>query len=109
MNRSPLKKALKVARRTSRPDPQIKRGFRKLVVDGLLYQWRHHGAKVEIRTPENTKHMVPTWELQGYANEEAWLKEHEDCYDDYCGAHEATPSMIRGFLFGKKAAEAVGK
>jgi hypothetical protein len=107
MNRSPRKKILKAKRAASRPAPDAKSGFRKLVVDGLVFHWRHHGDKVEIRRPKGPKYMVPVWELQGLT-EDAWLKEHSECWEE-CYAYTVTPRMIRDVLFGKKAAAASAK
>lgn len=107
MNRSPRKKALKAKRQAGRRDPEVKSGFRRLVIDGLVYQWRHHGDKVEIRTPQGPKHVVPVWELQGMT-EAAWLKEHEECWED-CRCRLATPGMIRDFIFSQAAKKAAAK
>ena len=85
----------------------VKSGFRKLVVDGAVWQWRQGKVRTEIRVPGNLglKWIVPTWQLQGYTSETAWREPHKDCYDECvitgdlgCGMWAVTPGMVRKYI-----------
>lgn len=106
------KKARAAEKRSRNRDLSVRRGFRKMVVEGEVYQWRYYGTKVEIRTPyQLDKWMVPIWALQGHKTEEAWLKEHKDCCRegccDQCNEYAATPGMVREYI-DKKTEKTAG-
>lgn len=91
------REALKSERRAKLRDPQSKRGFRKVHIDGKVYLWRRHGVGVEIRTPGGEKWVAPFWQLQGHKSEAEWLKEHADCWEE-CFAYAAAPGIVRDFI-----------
>ena len=72
------------------------KGFRKIHFDTEVYLWRYYGDKVEIRTPNNQKWLVPIWTIQGLSQSE-WEKEHEECYDE-CSAYWVQPSLVRDYI-----------
>src|ERR1700675_5153212 len=79
-----------------RPRTTEPRGFRKIHFDTEVYLWRYYGDKVEIRTPNNQKWLVPIWTIQGLSQSE-WEKEHEECYDE-CSAYWVQPSLVRDYI-----------
>jgi hypothetical protein len=101
-----IEKARAAEKRSRQRDPQVRRGFRKMIVDGEVYQWRSYGDKVEIRTPgERDKWMVPIWTLQGIKTVQEWREPHKDCYDECihtgnlgCGILAVTPGMVREYI-----------
>lgn len=106
MKRSTKKKELK-AKRAASSSPDVKRGFRKLTIGSAVYQWRHHGKRVEIRLPGNTglKWLVPIWRLNECQSEEEFYYPHRDCYDEChitgnlgCGLHVAGPGKVRAYI-----------
>lgn len=79
-------------------DPNSRRGFRKIHIDGQVYPWRYYGDKVEIRTPDgDRKYLVPIWAFQDYESETAWLKDHCECYEE-CSANWIQPGMVRKYI-----------
>ena len=104
MKRSQRKKQQKVERAASREKVQrsdgVKRGFRKMVIDGATYSWRYFGNRVEIRVPGklNLKWVVPVWQLQGLESVDAWQELHKDDDGDRGSAWEVTPSMVRQYI-----------
>jgi hypothetical protein len=73
------------------------KGFRQIHLGTDVYLWRYFGMRVEIRTPQNQKMLVPIWIIQGLPDQAAWDKEHEECYDE-CNAYWVQPSMVRDYL-----------
>jgi len=107
MKRSLRKKDLKAARKARQRDPNVKHGFRKLVIDDAIYQWRLGMHKVEIRVPGGlgVKYIVPIWQIQGFESETAWDEPHKDCFDECvvtgnlgCGRWAVTPGMVRKYI-----------
>jgi len=107
MKRSILKKQLKAARKARRRDPNLKRGFRKLVLNGSeIWQWRFYPRtnRTEIRVPGtlDMKWLVPTWQLQGDASLQAWEDKHKDCCTsgccEHCGCTTVTPGMVKAYI-----------
>ena len=107
MKRSLRKKDLKAARKARQRDPNVKHGFRKLVIDDAIYQWRLGMHKVEIRVPGGlgVKYIVPIWQIQGFESETAWDEPHKDCFDECvvtgdlgCGRWTVTPGMVRKYI-----------
>jgi hypothetical protein len=110
MKRSIRKKELKAARKARQRDPKLKSGFRKLVIGDRVYQWRYprRSTHVEIRCPGGLgiKWIVPVWQLQEYASQEAWLTFHKNCTGEYCYGYDVepccmymvTPGMIRKYI-----------
>jgi hypothetical protein len=104
MKRSTRKKENKAKLAASREKVKrsdgVKRGFRKMEIDGAVYSWRYFGDRVEIRVPGpiDLKWVVPVWHLQGLESHEAWLKLHEDDDGDRGYAWECTPAMIKQYI-----------
>lgn len=78
----------------------VKRGYRKLVVDGAVYSWRYYGERVEIRTPGTLglKWLVPIWQLQEYPSKEEWEAQHTEDHWDMCGCFWIQPRMVRAYI-----------
>ena len=87
-------KAAKLVKLRS-PEPE---GFRRIHLGTDVYLWRYFGMKVEIRTPNGKKWVVPIWIIQGLPDQEAWEKEHEDSDGDRGYAYAIAPSMVRGYI-----------
>lgn len=106
MKRSTLKKELKAKRAKSRRDPENRRGFRKIHIDGAVYQWRYYGDRVEIRPPGKLelKWIAPIWQLHEYESLDDWNKAHEDSDGDYGYAYECTPAMIKRYILEMRKA-----
>jgi hypothetical protein len=106
LKRSTRKKELKAKRQSKKRS--TKRGFRKLVVDGDVYQWKVGDRFAEIRVPGklNLKWVVGIWVLLGEPSETAWHTNHDHCCWDYCyhtGAdfclkYRITPGMVRKYI-----------
>jgi hypothetical protein len=105
VKRSPRKKELKQKRAVSREKVKrsdgVKRGFRKLVVDGAVYSWKYISEWVEIRVPGKLKlkWLVPIWQLQDFDSKEAWEKSMEN--DDGDRASQGwwiDPAMVRKYI-----------
>ena|ERR1035437_6289839 len=109
MKRSLRKKDLKAARKARQRDPDVKRGFRKMVIDGVVWSWRNYGTRVEIKVPGtlSMKLFVPVWQLRGCESEAAWEAIHAECccscgslgcdYDQ-CFCHTITPGLVRKYI-----------
>jgi hypothetical protein len=108
VKRSQRKKQLKAERASKRKDPQVKSGFRKLTIDGAIYQWKVGRTFVEIRVPGKLKlkWLVSIWSLQDCTSIEEWHKRHMNCVDDYCvhtgndhcGKYWVVPAQIRKYI-----------
>jgi hypothetical protein len=110
LKRSIRKKEIKAARKARRRDPNVKSGFRKLVLNGSeVWQWRFYprSDRTEIRVPGtiDLKWMVPTWQLRGCSSLEEWAEPHKDCYDEClitgdlgCGHRTVTPGLVKAYI-----------
>lgn len=105
MKRSTLKKENKAKKAASRRDPDKRRGFRQVHIDGDAYQWRYYGDRVEIRPPGKLqlKWLVPIWALHGETLED-WTKAHEGCDGEECSAYAISPSMVRDYILEMRKA-----
>jgi hypothetical protein len=104
MKRSTRKKENKAKAAASREKviraDGVKRGFRKMEIDGAIYSWRYFGNRVEIRVPGpfDLKWVVPIWQLQGLESVDAWQELHKDSDGDTGAAWECTPAMIKQYI-----------
>jgi hypothetical protein len=105
MKRSTRKKENKTKQAASREKVKrsdgVKRGMRKLSVDGAVYSWKYISGWVEIRTPGkiSIKWLVPIWQLQDFESKEAWEKSMEN--DDGDRASQGwwvDPAMVRKYI-----------
>lgn len=108
MNRSTLKRDLKAkqarANRKREPGP-VKTGFRKLTVNGVLYQWKVGKKFVEIRTPlASLKYIVPRYRISGFASAAEMREAHDrlDCCHsgccDACSFGGISPKELRAYI-----------
>lgn len=106
MKRSPRKKENKAKLAASREKVKrsdgVKRGFRKLDVEGAIYSWRYGGGDhVEIRTPGklSLRWLVPLWKLQNFESKEAWMDAYKDDDGDRgSNAWWVDPSSVRKYI-----------
>ena len=105
MKRSQRKKENKAKRASSREKVQrtdgVKRGFRKLDIEGQVYSWKYVSGWVEIRTPGklSIKWLVPIWKLQEFESKEAWEKSMEnDDGDRGSQGWHVDPAMVRKYI-----------
>ena len=93
MKRSQRKQQLKAERAARRKDPQLKSGFRKLTIDGAVYQYKQGKQFTEIRVPGklNLKWIVQNYQLQGFSSLDEWkiaLGTWSPCGDPQCDYEE---------------------
>jgi hypothetical protein len=105
LQRSKRKKENKAKLAASRRDPNKKRGFRQVHIEGFVYQWRYYGDRVEIRPPGKLelKWMVPIWALHGETLED-WTKAHAECDGENCSAYAVSPGMVRDYILEMRKA-----